>query len=85
MTWERSQVSSRVLCAQAYKHWENRIPVVVPEPVVQHAVAVAAVLSYRLYFIRRGPVVVVLLAGGDKSTQGADIKRAIDISKEWRD
>lgn len=41
--------------------------------------------GYRLYLIRRGPVVVVLLAGGDKSTQGADIKRAIDISKEWKD
>jgi len=41
--------------------------------------------GYRIYFIRRGPVVVVLLAGGDKRTQTADIKRAIAISKEWRD
>ena len=39
--------------------------------------------GYRLYFIRSGPVIVVLLAGGDKSTQDADIKRAIEIAKEW--
>lgn len=39
--------------------------------------------GYRLYFIQSGPVIVVLLAGGDKSTQDADIKRAIEIAKEW--
>ena len=40
--------------------------------------------GYRLYFIHRGPVLAVLLAGGDKSTQDADIKRAIEIAKEWK-
>lgn len=40
--------------------------------------------GYRLYFIQSGPVLVVLLAGGDKSTQDADIKRAIEIAKEWK-
>lgn len=41
--------------------------------------------GYRLYFMQRGAVLVVLLAGGDKSTQDADIKRAIEITKEWKD
>jgi putative addiction module killer protein len=41
--------------------------------------------GYRLYFMEQGAVLVVLLAGGDKSTQSADIKRAIEIAKEWRD
>ncbi|MDP2111797.1 MAG: hypothetical protein Q8N48_15650 [Thiobacillus sp.] len=41
--------------------------------------------GYRLYFIRRGPLVIVLLAGGDKRTQDADIDRAIEIAKDWRD
>ena len=41
--------------------------------------------GYRLYFMRRGTALVVLLAGGDKSTQDADIKRAIAVSKEWKE
>ena len=40
--------------------------------------------GYRLYCIRRGQMVLVLLAGGDKSTQSADIERALVIAKEWR-
>jgi putative addiction module killer protein len=41
--------------------------------------------GYRLYFMRRGAVMVVLLAGGDKRTQEADIKRAIEVSKAWKE
>ncbi len=40
--------------------------------------------GYRLYFLQRGSVLVVLLAGGDKRTQEADITKAIEISKEWK-
>lgn len=38
--------------------------------------------GYRLYFTRRGNTVIVLLCGGDKSTQKKDIERAIDLSKQ---
>ena len=31
--------------------------------------------SYRLYFTRRGSVLIIMLAGGIKSTQSRDIKR----------
>ena len=31
---------------------------------------------YRLYFTRRQHIIVVMLAGGDKSTQARDIRRA---------
>lgn len=41
--------------------------------------------GYRVYFMQRGSLIVVLLAGGDKSTQDADIKTAIRVAKEWRD
>ena len=41
--------------------------------------------GYRIYFIRRGTTLVLLLAGGDKRTQGRDIELAIRIAKEWRD
>lgn len=40
--------------------------------------------GYRVYFIKRGSVTAILLAGGDKRTQEADIERAIKIAKEWR-
>ena len=32
--------------------------------------------GYRVYFMRRGQTVVILLAGGDKATQKRDIERA---------
>ncbi|MBF0434203.1 MAG: type II toxin-antitoxin system RelE/ParE family toxin [Magnetococcales bacterium] len=41
--------------------------------------------GYRIYFTRRGATMIVLLVGGDKSMQHADISRAITIAKEWRD
>ncbi|HYG62106.1 MAG TPA: type II toxin-antitoxin system RelE/ParE family toxin [Thermoanaerobaculia bacterium] len=36
--------------------------------------------GYRVYFIRQGQSVVVLLAGGDKRTQAADVARAIELA-----
>ncbi|MDP2901786.1 MAG: type II toxin-antitoxin system RelE/ParE family toxin [Methylovulum sp.] len=38
--------------------------------------------GYRVYFTLRGGIMVILLAGGDKSTQQADIQRAIKLAKE---
>jgi putative addiction module killer protein len=38
--------------------------------------------GYRLYFTRRGSILIVMLAGGDKSTQARDIERAQRIVKE---
>lgn len=38
--------------------------------------------GYRLYFCRHGQKVVVLLCGGDKRTQSADIARAKRMAKE---
>lgn len=38
--------------------------------------------GYRLYYTVRERVVVFLLVGGVKSTQTADIRRAIDMAKE---
>ena len=32
--------------------------------------------GYRVYFTRHGPTLIVLLCGGDKSTQAKDIKTA---------
>jgi len=39
--------------------------------------------GYRVYFAKRGSTLVLLLCGGDKRTQSADIKRAIEIAANW--
>lgn len=36
--------------------------------------------GYRVYFVRRGAVVFVLLCGGDKRTQSRDIRVAKDLA-----
>lgn len=41
--------------------------------------------GYRVYFIQRGPVVVILLCGGDKRTQASDIAAAQDIARQLED
>jgi putative addiction module killer protein len=38
--------------------------------------------GYRLYFLRRGPEVVILLVGGGKATQAKDIELAKRLSKQ---
>lgn len=37
--------------------------------------------GYRVYFKRRGRVLIILLAGGDKSTQAKDIKTALRLAQ----
>ncbi|MDO8958124.1 MAG: type II toxin-antitoxin system RelE/ParE family toxin [Rhodocyclaceae bacterium] len=39
--------------------------------------------GYRVYFQKRGDTIIVLLCGGDKSTQAKDIKMAKRLAEEW--
>jgi putative addiction module killer protein len=38
--------------------------------------------GYRVYFAQRGMEIVILLAGGDKSTQGKDIETALFLARQ---
>ena len=39
--------------------------------------------GYRIYFKNNGNAIVILLVGGDKSTQDADIKTAKEMAKDF--
>jgi putative addiction module killer protein len=41
--------------------------------------------GYRIYFIQRGEVVIVLLAGGDQSTQDKDIRNAKALANDLKE
>jgi putative addiction module killer protein len=41
--------------------------------------------GYRVYFLQRGETYILLLCGGDKSTQNNDIAKAKALAKEWSD
>jgi putative addiction module killer protein len=38
--------------------------------------------GYRVYFVQRGQVLIILLCGGEKSSQDRDIKLALQMAKE---
>lgn len=40
--------------------------------------------GYRVYYMQRGAVLVIVLCGGDKATQDADIAKARRIAADWR-
>ena len=41
--------------------------------------------GYRVYFTKHGKQIVILLAGGDKSTQVADIKTALRLAQNLKE
>lgn len=41
--------------------------------------------GWRMYYVQRGEVLVVMLGGGDKSSQQVDIQAAIALSKTLED
>ena len=40
--------------------------------------------GYRVYFAEDGDKIVILISGGDKSTQTKDIKKAIEYWQEYK-
>ncbi|MGL5810865.1 MAG: type II toxin-antitoxin system RelE/ParE family toxin [Nocardioides sp.] len=40
--------------------------------------------GYRVYYLQDGDHVILLLCGGDKSSQHKDIEKAHQLADEWR-
>lgn len=40
--------------------------------------------GYRGYYLQDGDVLILLLLGGDKSTQQRDVSKAHELAEEWR-
>ena len=40
--------------------------------------------GYRVYFLREGETVIILLCDGDKDSQRRDIERAKQLAQDWR-
>ena len=38
--------------------------------------------GYRIYYVKRGQTLIILLAGGDKRTQDTDIKTALKLARD---
>lgn len=41
--------------------------------------------GWRMYYVQRGELLIVMLGGGNKSTQQADVRRAIALAKSLED
>jgi putative addiction module killer protein len=41
--------------------------------------------GYRVYFMQHGELVILLLAGGNKSTQDKDIRKAKDLANDFQE
>jgi putative addiction module killer protein len=41
--------------------------------------------GYRVYFMQAGRTIILLLSGGDKSTQASDIAAAKKLAKAWKE
>jgi putative addiction module killer protein len=76
----KARINARIICAQVGNFGDCKP---VGEGVSEMRVDVWP--GYRVYFMRSGFAIYMLLAGGDKSTQAKDIKRAIALANELRD
>ena len=39
--------------------------------------------GWRMYYVERSGALIIMLGGGDKSSQASDIERARQLAKEW--
>ncbi|AIO75642.1 type II toxin-antitoxin system RelE/ParE family toxin [Burkholderia multivorans] len=76
----KARITARLISAQLGNFGEYRV---LDEGVCELKIDFGP--GYRVYYVRRGEVVYLLLCGGDKSTQRKDIKRAAQMARELKE
>ncbi|MBU9545165.1 type II toxin-antitoxin system RelE/ParE family toxin [Burkholderia multivorans] len=76
----KARIAARLISAQLGNFGEYRV---LDEGVCELKIDFGP--GYRVYCVRRGEVVYLLLCGGDKSTQRKDIKRAAQMARELKE
>lgn len=76
----KARIAARLISAQLGNFGEYRV---LDEGVCELKIDFGP--GYRVYYVRRGEVVYLLLCGGDKSTQRKDIKRAAQTARELKE
>ncbi|HDR9471815.1 type II toxin-antitoxin system RelE/ParE family toxin [Burkholderia multivorans] len=76
----KARIAARLISAQLGNFGEYRV---LDEGVCELKIDFGP--GYRVYYVRRGEVVYLLLCGGDKSTQRKDIKRAAQMARELKE
>jgi len=76
----KARIAARLISAQLGNFGEYRV---IDEGVCELKIDFGP--GYRVYYVRRGEVVYLLLCGGDKSTQKKDIKRAVQMARELKE
>ena len=74
----RARVTARVLRLQGGNPGQHRV---LSGGVIEMKIDFGP--GYRVYFTQRGAELVLLLIGGDKTTQQHDIELALKLAKEW--
>ena len=84
MAWESNRRAKAVIAARIFR-LANGLPGDV-SPVGQGVseLRIHYGPGYRVYFQQRGTEIVILLCGGDKSSQARDIEMAKRLANEWR-
>lgn len=87
MAWERRLKDSRAKAAIAARIFRLANGLVGDVSPVGQGVSELRIHygpGYRVYFQQRGTELVILLCGGDKSSQKRDIETAKQLASEWR-
>ncbi len=66
-----------------FSTWLTKLKDIISENIYE--LRISSGPGYRVYYIKDADKIVILLIGGDKSSQNIDIKKAKILAKEYKD